>query len=346
MGYTKAALGTTPAIRNDLAGWKAHLLELHSELVAAGFVQTGDTGQLDISGVATLPANTTYAGYRIYEVDDDLAAAGYRIVFRLDFGVNFESLYGGNQNPNCIRVRTTVGTKTDGVGTILSQNGSTAITPAITWGNPQSYIDGGSQTTIVNVVANNYICVNPDKGFFGIVFSCNGRGSSGSGTQYGSFNGSTFTMMIQRSLDADGEPSNEGFTVYAPSLDKYAEWPPVVRFPFETTRYDPNLNRTYGYNYSDTTSISTQYAQVRAGGQDAPPISGDIQTSPCYQYVDGRLKFNPNMVTYRTQDLTEGTRFQIETSPGVVSTFIALGPGSGMRPDSFGQMNSFAMLFE
>ncbi len=344
MGYTKSAIVTTTLVRNSLPVWKAYMTEIHNELIAAGLVQTGDTGQLDISAVGALPADGTYAGYRMYLLDDAISASGYAIYIKLEFGCNMEAQTAANVGQTQFPfIRVTIGAKTDGAGGIVAQDGSTAISPPIQFLYPQNTIIGtaggigGTPPTVVNM----YICNNEDRGFFGFVFAANGRGGTGStGSQ---FNACSLALLIQRTLDGDGTPTNEGFTVYhnnlgVSSVGNSSRWPSVAAI-------NAHKNKSVGFVYGANSSQSSLDVNPRPGGLDATPISGQIQTGPCYTYHK-ELRLNPNMVTYRTQDMYEGMQFQIETAPEVVANFIALGPGTGMFPDVYGQQNSFAMLFE
>lgn len=340
MGYTNRNIvastletGQTPSAAN----WRAHFLELHDAIIASGWVQSGDTGQLDIAAVLSTPAKDTYPGFRIYEIDDDLSAVGYKIYMKLEFGSYSEVTETNFHNGATPSIKLSFGMTTDGAGGLLSQTGG-ALAPVATYRNPQSASGSGNSASFVRPTSYQYCCKNDARGFFGLVFYCNGRGKFGNATYQ--YNASSLSVFVQRTLDESGAPSNEGFTIYTTnSVTGSSRWP--SSFSANNT-----LNSTVGFSYGNNVIHKTLYGQVRPGGIDAAPDSGEVQVGPCYSYSDAKLKFNPNLVTYRSLDLTEGTQFLVEVAPGDVRNFIALGPGTGMNPDVHGNQNSFAMLFE
>ena len=322
-----------------LSIWKAHFLELHNELIASGWVQTSDTGQLDISAVATTPAKDVYVGYRMYEINDDLSADGYKIYMKLEFGSYSESASTSYHPGYTCSVKTSFGMKTDGTGGLLSQ-ASTTLTPATVIRHPQSVSGVSNISTFIRPNSYVYTCKNNDKGFFGIVFYCNGRGQFGPAIPGNWYNAATLAVFVQRSLDDSGVPNADGFTVYMPAgITGSSRWP--SNFQANST-----LNSTIGYSYANNAIVTTLHGQVRPSGIDGGPVGGNVQVGPCYTYCDSQLKFNPNLVTVRSLDLGEGAQFQIEVAPGDVRNFIMLGPGTGMNPDTLGNQNSFAMLYE
>lgn len=343
MSYTKVAVVSTTLSRNNLTVWKNYMTEIHNELIASGLVQTGDTGQLDISAVGSLPADATYAGYRMYQLDDPITLAGHAIYIKLEFGCGQEGTTASNVNQTQFPfIRVTIGATTDGAGGVFAQDGVTAINPAIQFICPQNIVIGtaGTITGTPPAVSNMYICRNDDRGFYGFVFAANGRGATGATNNQ--FNGASLCLLIQRTLDSAGAPTTEGFTVYHNMIGSAAasgvRWPAVAATA-------PWKSKTIGFTYTATSTQFSLDANPRPGGLDATPISGQIQTGPCYTYHK-ELRLNPNMVTYRSADMFEGTQFEVETSPGISSNFIALGPGSGIFADAYGQQISFAMLFE
>lgn len=320
-----------------LASWKAHMIEMHDTIVASGWVQTGDTGQIDLSAVGVVPVKDSYPGFRVYEINDDFSAAGYKIYMRVDFGSYTETNQTNYHNGATPSVKLSFGMKTDGAGVLLSQTLGT-LTPAPTIRHPAS-ASGASNTVSFSrpVSCYTYWCRNNTYGFFGMVFYCNGRGAATSSIV--AYNASSLTFMVQRTLDSAGAVTNQGFTVYTTFSTNGGRWP-------ATPTGGTGLNYTIGYSYTSNAIQATAYGQARPGGIDGAPVGGKIQVGPCYTYSNADLRFNPNMVTYRSQDLNEGAEFQVEVAPGDVRNFIALGPGSGLSPDTLGNQNSFAMLFE
>lgn len=91
------------------AGFRAWVAEYLSLLTTGGaLVQTADTGQINPTTVSR-PGSNTSAGYAIFRFDDSLqATAPY--FFRFDFGTS--------GSPTWHRVQLTVGTGTNGAGSI------------------------------------------------------------------------------------------------------------------------------------------------------------------------------------------------------------------------------------
>jgi hypothetical protein len=104
--------------------------EIHNSLIAFGWVQTSDTGQINFSTVTRPTAINTYQGYAVYRMGDSLQAT-CAVYMRLDFGT------GGTADCCSIKIRLTIGS-TDGAGT-LTGNVSTLITTSTTTGNASAF---------------------------------------------------------------------------------------------------------------------------------------------------------------------------------------------------------------
>lgn len=327
-----------------IEAWRAHVGELHDTLIAAGFLQTDDTGQLDFNSVTSIPDSplSDFFGYKVYEVDDNLSDMGYRIVFRVDYGYGPEGLSSPYRQISMPRLKVTVGMSTDGNGNIMAQSGS-PLSPEIQYTTPQTPVPSSTNTIgVIYSTSYKYVCLNPERGFFGVVFACNGRGNF-SVVQANPYNASTFVLMIQRSLDNSGNPSAEGFSVYAPEITSFLS--SATRYPAYQATKMTTKTRTFAATYSSDGTLSSRVINLKQGMQDVTPASGKVQVSPCYIFCNG-LRLNPNLVTHRSDDFSEGTQFEVETAPGVFTNFISLGPGTGMFPDLDGQLSSYAMLFE
>lgn len=100
--YTETLLHTTDA---EFRAWATNL---HNALIAAGLVQTADTGQADFTTM-TRPAGGVYF-YRVYRYSDALQATA-PVFVRVEYGTG-----GGAANTPGIRVG--IGRATDGAGTL------------------------------------------------------------------------------------------------------------------------------------------------------------------------------------------------------------------------------------
>jgi hypothetical protein len=162
--------------QNSDAGFRAWGAELNAKLVAAGLVQTADTGQINWTTVTRAAANSN-AGYEIWGFNDSLQGSA-PIYLRLDFG--------SGSATNIPRIRLTVGTSTNGSGTI---GGSATAVRTIS-------ASAGTTAGIANYAS--YLCIA--EGFVGLVWKA---GGSTAAYAWGGF-------MICRSCDSDGVPDGRG----------------------------------------------------------------------------------------------------------------------------------------
>lgn len=174
---------TTQSWSTDLqhtsdATFRAWGSELAIKLAAAGLVQTADTGQINWTTV-TRPGVNTDGGYEIWRMNDTQQGAA-PVYFRIGYGTYFSA--------NIPRILITVGTGTDGAGTITG----TALASAqlvTNWSTPNS---GSWQS---------YLCVTD--GAFWFAWK---RGATASNNFQGSF-------FFSRSVDADGVPTDLGCSI-------------------------------------------------------------------------------------------------------------------------------------
>lgn len=162
--------------QNTDAGFRAWGAELNARLAAAGLVQTADTGQVNWATVARA-AIASNAGFEIWRFNDAMQATA-PIFLRLD--------YGSGSAQNIPRIRLTVGTSTNGAGTLGGAATAVRTVTAIS----------GSTTGLANYPS--YVCVA--SGFCGLAWKTTGSTSS---YAWGGF-------MICRSCDTDGVPDARG----------------------------------------------------------------------------------------------------------------------------------------
>lgn len=118
--------------------------EMQARFLLAGLLPTVDTGQINWITV-TRPGTTTNAGYEIYIFNDSLQATA-PIYMRVDYGT------GGNASSP--RMQFTVGTGSNGAGTLTG----TALTIARSF--------NGSTAQNTDTARNSYACHT--EGFFGL----------------------------------------------------------------------------------------------------------------------------------------------------------------------------------
>ena len=172
---------TTVIEHSSDATFRTWAAEIITMLLAAGLTQTSDTGQINTSTV-TRPGTNTNAGYAIFRFNDSMQPTA-PIFFRIDFGTG--------SNAAAPRMQVTVGTGTNGSGTITGPG--IAATNIGTSGVPASAVT--NYTTRVCVVA----------GFAGIMWKLGGT--------YGT-NSALGFFAIARSVDAAGDPAAQGAAIY------------------------------------------------------------------------------------------------------------------------------------
>ena len=171
----------TPIQHTTVATFKVWAEEFHQHLLAVGIVQHTDTGQTDFPSYAgSYPSVNTFNTYKIYRFDDSLQATA-PIFFKVEFGT------GSTSGRPSIRV--TVGTSTNGSGTITGVV-STAFAPYC-------------NVDIINPGTTNRVSLSAaGEGYVWIVFKANMNISlAGLG------------FAITRTADSAGNPSAHGFQI-------------------------------------------------------------------------------------------------------------------------------------
>lgn len=127
------------AWNNTTAGGTAGFKQIHDALIAAGMVQTSDTGQLNLTTAPTYVATSSYVyGYTVYRFNDSYQST-YPIYVR------FEWRNSANVTSAVPSMLISVGESTDGAGAVTGRN---AFTPS----NPSS-------TNSTATAYTNYVCV-------------------------------------------------------------------------------------------------------------------------------------------------------------------------------------------
>ena len=326
MNKIKTWIPPSLPLMNDLAVWKSICQDVHDNLIDAGCVQTSDTGQLDISAVATLPADGSYAGYRIYEINDALSAT-HPIYIKLNFGCGSEGLYSDSSwyvRSRTIRIEETFSTATNGAGS-LTGNVSSAS------GYPQTLVSGGDSTDTPTNKGISYYCKNDDAGFLGFFYGIGSRNKPNRGV--GSYYGATLGILIQR----DG---SNGFALHTNGLTNESgdNFLATNRLPPALGQYVP---------FSGSVSAQSTLLALRANGNASTLVGSDTILQPVFYASAAGLKQWPSLVTYRHSDIAAGTEFTLEAVTGSPKKFIALGNETSLGVDPIvGQSAAFAMLFD
>lgn len=330
MGYVKKWNPPVLAIRDNLPSWKALFNDLNQNLLDAGLVQTDAPGQLVIDSVDTLPTDNSYAGFMEFAFNDPLQATA-PIIIRLEYGCGIEGLdtntgssYRVTRMP---RVMCTVYFK------------GVASTP---FACPQSHNYGYSGLTNNNtLIGANYLCNSQERGFFGFVYGAGSRGTWP--TPAKPYSAATFSVFIQRTLDANMEPTGDGIAMFYNGFDTDNGQVAISggiwangTLPASYVEYLP----------SHSLSRSRQFARRIGMPPEAKAADGDLLFEPIYYSCPGLRPF-PYIYSIHYTSLAEGSEFDLEISPGDPLRFVCIGRETSMVPDDYDKQNAaLVMLFD
>ena len=324
MGYTRKWVPPSIPLRNDLAAWKAICQDIHDAILLAGLTQTATAGQLVISGVATLPADGSFAGFCEYAFADALQATA-PVIIKLEFGCGAEGLEssgGPYSRSRTLRIRGTVTFK--GVSSRAFQ-----------W--PQEVNSTGSITTQLTDYGTSFLAYDGTKGFLGFVYGAGSRNKPFP-NDAGSYYGSSLTLFVQRTTASNGTPNGDGLAIYSPSMpssNASTLWAAGVIPPAYSQ-----------YITTGGAAAESIHMAVRVGANEAPTIGGQINAQEVY-YGAPAIKAFPWLFTYVASGLPAGSEFSVEVFPGSTHNFVALGNETGIGVDAIiGQRGAIAMLFE
>lgn len=113
---------------------------------AVGLTQTADTGQINWTSVTVPLIASTIAGYEIYRFNDSLQSTA-PVYFRIDYGTS-------SANSSWLGLRVTVGTSTNGAGTITGQVSTTCYLYMYSAGTARvTYVSGANNR--LSILHNN-----------------------------------------------------------------------------------------------------------------------------------------------------------------------------------------------
>lgn len=105
-----SVVSLAPSNASD-AAFRAWAQGIETAILALGWVNTSDTGQLNLSTMTVPVAAATFAGYRMYRMDDALQATA-PCYLKIEFGTGVST----NVNPG---LRFSYATATNGAGTLI-----------------------------------------------------------------------------------------------------------------------------------------------------------------------------------------------------------------------------------
>lgn len=180
MTATTLSLNSTT---NTNAGFRAWGSGISAAFATVGLVKTTDTGQIDWATVAAPPTASTSQGYEVWRFNDTLQATK-PIYLKVEYGTGATTA-----SPE---MWATVGTGTDGAGTLTSQAGTgTSVTS-------RRFV-GDAGTALTPVTGAVYVAA-PDASCVGML-AWPGASSAWGGMMF----------AVERTRDPDGTPNSDGF---------------------------------------------------------------------------------------------------------------------------------------
>lgn len=185
MGSQTLSLNTGSGTTATFRAWGS---AISAALTAVGLVQTADTGQINWTTIASPVGSATSAGYEIWRFNDTLQAT--KPIF-----IKIE--YGTGSTVSTPQMWVTVGTATDGAGTLSSAPGTgTSISSRLTLGSTSNSVSGSP-------TGNCYV-TTPDSSVVAALLWAGVHASWG-----GMF------FLVERTRDADGTPNGDGYILIA-----------------------------------------------------------------------------------------------------------------------------------
>lgn len=100
-----------------LANFKNWAQAISAALSSSGWTQTSDTGQVNWSSIASVPSANTYV-FEVWAPSDALQTGSTQFFFKIEYGSD------GSNHP---QIRATIGTSTNGSGTLNGINSSATV---------------------------------------------------------------------------------------------------------------------------------------------------------------------------------------------------------------------------
>lgn len=245
--------------------------ELNAKLSAVGLVQTSDTGQINWATVLK-PGTNTDAGYEIWRFNDSLQATA-PIYIRFDFGTTATAV----TQP---RIKATVGTGTNGAGTLTG----TALTTA--------RIINGNLASTSDTARQSYMCCV--SGFFGMNWKVGAA--------------SCASFFVARTVDSAGAPtatgamvnwsSGQATAITARQALRFAAT--AAAFTAQTTNEAAALGMNYQAPTSTLVGADIQVAVAWTITPRVEPLVGVCGVLKSEAAAGGTFSFTPVGATSRT----------------------------------------------
>jgi hypothetical protein len=251
--------------------------EFAAKLLAAGLTQTADTGQINWVTVTRAGASAN-AGYEIWRFNDTLQATA-PIFIRID--------YGTGSNTSAPRINITVGTGSNGSGTLTG----TALTAANSTAN-------GNAVQSSDTLRNSYLNYNATLGFFGFNWKQAGTASVEA------------YFMLERTKDSSGLPTATGALVLWGNA--------ATGFAAQSLRFASTAAA-----YTLRTSIVTAQLCAWPMTPTSSLVGSDTQVALCFT-ITPRVEPVLSIVGCLNAEYTTGNTFTATMIGSTARTYIAL----------------------
>ncbi len=257
-----------PAYLSNNTDFQTWVQGIHAQLVAAGLIQTADTGQINSATVALPGAINTAAGYEIFRFNDTGVANGQSVnpVFiKVEYGTGIGAV-------NRQALWFTVGSGSNGSGTITGVM------------IPRTQVDPYNNSQTVGTTLQSD-CAG-DGGWFGLVTNIDT-----------SNNQNTFYYILDRIRDGSGVPTGEGLVALYPAAVTGNQTPNIYSWIAGATN---NTNPTAGGPFGWFPGPTAEYqGTVLGGGQRI--VGTNVGILPLMTLA-GQLRFLKAGVVYAKAD--------------------------------------------
>lgn len=266
---------TSPINHTTDAGFRAWGLALSGAFTSAGLTQTADTGQINWVTVVRAGINAN-AGYEIFRFNDTNQATA-PVFIRVDYGTN-----AAVDRP---RVLVTIGTGTNGAGTITG-----TVIPAAT-----IHFNITAASTAVSYATRSCAV----DGYFGLMW---GLGATSTGSLGFGF------LSIARSVDSTGAATAEAIEVYSGA----------------NAAGTLSACQVLRYATSDVITMVVGSQCLVHGGVTSSLVGGSAQVYKHYMNIP-RVRPHPWILTVIAAEIGNNTQFQATAVGATARNYVSSG---------------------
>lgn len=298
---------STLIAHNSDAAFRAWGGALSNALQSCGLTKTADTGQIDWNTVMR-PGVNGVGGYEIYAFNDALQATA-PVFIKIEYGT------GGNASYPQIWI--TVGTGSDGAGTLTGLVSTRTATGS-------SYVSSVLASTVT--AYPTYVCYKD--GFLGFLFKV--------GAAYNANPSAVSFVAIGRSVDDTGAETGEGVYFLSKTSGNASANPQGIQCSpaLQYLRFTDNKVSTRSVNFA------------LIPGDVASSLSGtDFQAFKCY-VMTPRMRPLHSVACVLASEYAAGTVFDATLVGSTARAYLSCGEGMNYCTATQSALYSMAMLWE